>query len=219
MNPINALNASPAPRCVFICGHAGTGKTTLAHQVLQDCLQNPPVQPWCVLDKDTLYGRYSAAVMQTLTGDPHDRDSPIYLEHLREPEYQSLLDVAREQLALGISVIIVAPFSREVRDGRLFDRDWLDLPPASRIDWVWVQVPESVARARITSRNNPRDRYKLAHWDDYRTRLFEPEASRHPALLILNNDIGSTPEAAATALNTGTRRIREHLATPPHSLA
>lgn len=214
------MNSLAAPHCLFICGHAGTGKTTLAHQVLQDCLHTPPTQPWCVLDKDTLYGRYSAAVMQTLTGDPHDRDSPIYLQHLREPEYQSLLDVAREQLALGISVIIVAPFSREVRDGRLFDRDWLDLPSTSIIHWVWVQVPQAVAHARIISRNNPRDRYKLAHWDDYRERLFEPEAASHPELLILNNDIGSTPEAAAAALETGRRRIREHLTfVPPHSLA
>ena len=41
--------------------------------------------PFCLLDKDTLYGGYSAAAMAMLTGDPNDRDSPLFLEHLRDP--------------------------------------------------------------------------------------------------------------------------------------
>lgn len=206
-----AVNTLPALQCVFICGHAGTGKTTLGQAVLKDYLKTAGARSWCLLDKDTLYGRYSAAVMQTLTGDPHDRDSPIYLQHLREPEYQSLLDVAREQLALGISVLIVAPFSREVRDGCLFDATWLNLPDLTQLHWVWVQVPESVAQARITARANPRDDYKLAHWEDYRQRLFEPDSTRHPELLILNNDWGATPQAAAQALISGRDQILAHL--------
>lgn len=88
--------------------------------------------PFCLLDKDTLYGSYSAAAMGMLTGDPNDRDSPLFLEHLREPEYRGLLDTARDNLALGVSALVVGPLSREVRERRLFDRAWLGSMRTSR---------------------------------------------------------------------------------------
>ena len=64
-------------------------------------------EAFCLLDKDTLYGRYSSAAMGALTENPNDRDSPLYLKHLRDPEYQGLLDTARENLALGIGALVV----------------------------------------------------------------------------------------------------------------
>ena len=83
------------------------------------------------LDKDTLYGDYSSRVMQLLTGDPHDRDSPTFLEHLREPEYEGLLATARENLEIGVNVVVCAPFSREVKDGKLFDPQAMGMSPDS----------------------------------------------------------------------------------------
>ncbi len=63
---------------VFFCGHAGTGKTTLAKKLIGPLMQ-ASATPFCLLDKDTLYGGYSAAAMAMLTGDPNDRDSPLFL--------------------------------------------------------------------------------------------------------------------------------------------
>ena len=100
---------------VFICGHAGTGKTTIAKRLVGPLMRETG-EAFCLLDKDTLYGRYSAAAMGALTGDPNDRDSPLYLQHLHDPEYQGLLDTARENLELGVGVIVVGPLSREVRE-------------------------------------------------------------------------------------------------------
>ena len=91
---------------VFFCGHAGTGKTTLAKRLFAP-LMRASGEPFCLLDKDTLYGRYSAAAVGALTGDPNDRDSPLFLQHLRDPEYGSLIDTARENLGLGVSVVVV----------------------------------------------------------------------------------------------------------------
>lgn len=90
------------PYLLFFCGHAGVGKTTLAKRMLAP-LRRATVETFCVLDKDTLYGQYSSAVMGVLTGDVNDRDSPLYLQHLRAPEYRGLLDPARENLALGVA--------------------------------------------------------------------------------------------------------------------
>jgi predicted kinase len=174
------------PRLLFFCGHAGTGKSTLAHRLIGPLMQRTG-EPFCLLDKDTLYGRYSAAAMAAITGDPNDRDSPAYLENLRDPEYHGLLDTARENLVLGISVLVVGPLSREVRAHLLNDPAWLHLPPGTTTQTVWVHLPEDEAHARIIRRGNPNDAYKLAHWDAYRTRRFMPAPADYPELIFFDN--------------------------------
>lgn len=180
------------PRLIFFCGHAGTGKTTLAHRLIGPLMATTG-EPFCLLDKDTLYGRYSAAAMGAITGDPNDRDSAAYLDNLRDPEYQGLLDTARENLALGISVIVIGPLSREIRAHQLADPHWLHVPDGTLTRVVWVHVPEDEAHARIIRRANPNDAYKLAHWDAYRTRRFQPDAADYPELIFFEN---SAPDLA-----------------------
>lgn len=170
---------------VFFCGHAGTGKTTLAKRLIGPLMQATG-EPFCLLDKDTLYGRYSSAAMDALTHDPNDRDSPLYLRHLRDPEYQGLLDTARENLTLGISAIVVGPLSREVRDRRLLDRQWLGIGPDVSLTIVWVHTSEAVARHRIIARGNPNDAYKLAHWDEYRQRRFLPAGGECEGIVMFD---------------------------------
>jgi predicted kinase len=143
--------------------------------------------PFCLLDKDTLFGGYSAAAMAMLTGDPNDRDSPLFLQHLRDPEYRGLLDTARDNLELGVSALVVAPLSREVRERRLFDRAWLGVGADVTLRVVWVHTSDQVARQRIVARANPNDAYKLAHWDEYRQRRFVPSGETCDDLLMFDN--------------------------------
>ncbi|ODS97276.1 MAG: ATPase [Lautropia sp. SCN 69-89] len=173
-------------RLVFIAGHAGTGKTTLARRAVP-LLHARTGESFCVLDKDTAYGAYSAKVMGLLTGDPDDRDSPTFLEHLRDEEYRGLIDIAAENLALGVNVVLVGPFSREVKSKRVFDPLALGVPADTRIRVIWAALDEATAKARIVARGDPRDRYKLEHWDEYRKRRFEPDPAEFPALLRFDN--------------------------------
>src|SRR5690606_10640625 len=161
-------------RLVFFAGHAGTGKTTLAKRAVP-LLHARTGESFCVLDKDTAYGAYSAKVMGLLTGDPDDRDSPTFLEHLRDEEYRGLIDIAAENLALGVNVVLGGPFSREVKSKRVFDPLALGVPADTRIRVIWAALDEATAKARIVARGDPRDRYKLEHWDEYRKRRFEPD--------------------------------------------
>ncbi|WP_261544622.1 AAA family ATPase [Burkholderia multivorans] len=184
---------------VFFCGHAGTGKTTLAKRLIRP-LMRATGEAFCLLDKDTLYGRYSAAAMGALTANPNDRDSPLFLQHLRDPEYQGLLDTARENLALGISAIVVGPLSREVRDRRILDRAWLGIAPDVALTVVWVHTSEEVARERIVARGNPNDAYKLAHWDEYRQRRFVPTGSECDGIVMFDNTAPSDADVDALLL-------------------
>ncbi|MGD9943024.1 MAG: AAA family ATPase [Burkholderiaceae bacterium] len=175
-------------RLIFFAGHAGTGKTTLAKRAVP-LLHAQTGQSFCLLDKDTVYGTYSAKVMGLLTGDPNDRDSPTYLENLRDPEYAGLLDIARENLALGVNVVLVGPFSREVKSRLLFDPPRLAMPEGTTVSVVWVLLDEATAKARIIARGNERDQYKLAHWDEYRVRRFDPDPTEFPELLRFDNTV------------------------------
>ena len=141
------------PRLIFFCGHAGTGKTTLAKRALP-LLHQRSGESFCLLDKDTLYGGYSSAVMGVLTGDANDRDSPLYLQHLRAPEYAGLLNTARENLSVGVNCIVVGPFSREVRAHQLADRAWLGVGDDVTVHVVWVHLQEAEARQRIQARGD-----------------------------------------------------------------
>lgn len=185
--------ACAMPRLIFFCGHAGTGKTTLAKRALP-LLHERSGQSFCLLDKDTLYGDYSSAVMGVIAGNRNDRDSPLYLQHLRNPEYNGLLNTARENLALGVNCIVVGPLSREIKARQLSDRAWLGVGPDVQVRIVWVHLSEAEARRRITARGNPNDEWKLAHWDDYRQRLFMPAAAEYPELLLYDNS--ASPEAS-----------------------
>ncbi|VVE14600.1 ATPase [Pandoraea iniqua] len=173
-------------RLVFFCGHAGAGKTTLAKRLIRPLIERSG-EAFCLLDKDTLYGEFSASVMGALTGNPNDRDSPMYLQTLREPEYAGLLETARENLRLGVNVLVVAPLSRELREGLLFDRGWLQVEDDVSVHVVWVDLDEASAKARIVNRANPNDAYKLAHWDEYRVRRILPPAAAFPGLLRFDN--------------------------------
>jgi predicted kinase len=123
--------------------------------------------------------------MKLTTQNPNDRDSPYYLENLRDWEYQGLIDIARENLLLGVNVILVGPFSKEIQSERMFTASELGIPPQTSIQIAWVDLDESEAKKRMEKRADPRDEWKLAHWDQYAKRRVEPPA--HPTLHRFNN--------------------------------
>ena len=118
--------------------------------------------------------------MQLTTGNPEDRDSPFYLDNLRDWEYSGLIDIVRENLALSVNVILVGPFSRELKSGKIFDLTRLDLPSHTHTRVAWIDLDSNEARSRMEKRADPRDNWKLANWDSYITRRVEPPV--HPDL-------------------------------------
>ena len=121
-----------SPRLILFAGHAGTGKSTLAKKALPLIVEKTG-EDFFFLDKDTVYGAFSAHVMGLTTNNPNDRDSPFYLDHLRDWEYHGLIDIARENLLLGVNVILVGPFSKEIQSGRMMNAEALGIPPQTSI--------------------------------------------------------------------------------------
>ena len=173
-----------APRLILFAGHAGTGKSTLAKRALPLIIEETG-EDFFFLDKDTVYGAFSAHVMKLTTQNPNDRDSPYYLENLRDWEYQGLIDIAKENLLLGVNVILVGPFSKEIQSGKMFNAKDLGIPPETSIQIAWIDLEESEARKRMEKRADPRDEWKLAHWEQYAIRRTEPPA--HSALHRFDN--------------------------------
>lgn len=161
------------PRLLLFAGHAGTGKTTLAKRALP-LLAEKSQRDFFFLDKDTAYGAFSSHVMGLLTGNPADRDSPTYLQNLRDREYSGLVDITRENLALGMNVMLVGPFTRELMAGKFFEPTLLGMPATTVCRVAWIDLSTDEARRRIEKRADARDEWKLAHWDYYLERRVQP---------------------------------------------
>jgi predicted kinase len=184
----NAASTATTParpgRLLLLAGHAGTGKTTLAKRAVA-LLKARSGQDYLFLDKDTAYGAFSSHIMSLLTGNPDDRDSPTYLNHLRDKEYSGLLYIARENLLLGMNVMLVGPFTREIMAGKFFRPTELGMPEFTECRIAWIDLDSAEAKRRIELRKDARDAWKLAYWDEYLKRRVEPPT--HPALMRLDN--------------------------------
>jgi predicted kinase len=166
------------PRLILFVGHAGTGKTSLAKKALP-LIAERTGEDFFFLDKDTVYGAFSSHMMGLLTGDPHDRDSPTYLQNIRDQEYAGLIDIVRENFSLNVNVILVGPFTRELMAGKFFHPTELGLPASTTCRIAWIDLVSEVARQRIEHRADARDAYKLAHWETYLQRRVEPPVHHH----------------------------------------
>ncbi|MDS1139570.1 AAA family ATPase [Pusillimonas sp. SM2304] len=157
---------------LFILGHAGTGKSFLTdHFVAQQQAQG---RAWCVLDKDVVSEIWSGPFLEAMGQDPNDRDSPFFKDQVRDLEYLSTLRIARDQLELGLNVVFPAPWSRELASSALFSNQALGFPQHTQLRHVWLELPIPVRRDRIIQRADPRDQWKLDHWDDYISALKRP---------------------------------------------
>ncbi|MYN12074.1 AAA family ATPase [Pusillimonas sp. TS35] len=162
------------PTALFILGHAGVGKSFLTTQfVLQ---QRKARHAWCVLDKDVVSECWSGPLLQALGFDPNDRDSPAFKTHVRDLGYQSTLRIARDQLEFDLDVVLPGPWNRELSSGALFSPQALGLPGETRLRHVWLDLSPEIRRERIIRRGDPRDQWKLDHWDAYLAPLRQPDA-------------------------------------------
>lgn len=158
-------------KLIFVAGVAGTGKSTVARAITKK-------MPSVYLDRDTVAGRYTDVFLAHNGLDPDDRDSAFFLTHCRDVEYDITMDVALENLALGKDVILISPFTKELKDETWIDRTLARI--GLTLNDVVVKVivvylsDMLVQKERIIGRATARDTWKLENWDEYSKRLQDP---------------------------------------------
>lgn len=153
---------------VLVAGFAGSGKTEVAKVLAREF-------GWALIDKDTLTRPLLEEAAKVVCGDPDDRQSETYIDVLRPREYECLMDTVMEVVRHGCSVVVTAPFLKEVADAAWceefeFEATFVD----STVHWVWVSADLPTMRSRLTNRRANRDRWKLANWHSY-AEFVDPE--------------------------------------------
>jgi hypothetical protein len=66
------------------------------------------------------------------------------------------------------------------------------VPPQTSIQIAWIDLEESEAKKRMEKRADPRDEWKLAHWEQYTKRRTEPPT--HALLHRFDNSVFNDSE-------------------------
>lgn len=121
------------------------------------------------LDKDDLGPIIRRAF--AVSGHPVEMDGAFYLENLREAEYDTIMSIAFSALEFNRTVILNAPFGKEVRDEKhMHDIKARANAISAELVLIWVTAPIEVCHERMIARNSSRDAWKLANWQDYVSR-------------------------------------------------
>jgi len=141
----------------IVCGAPGAGKSTYARRLAA-------ARHATLLDIDTVTERLVRIALCQSGHSADDRDSGYFKRIFREPIYETLFAVARENLPAQ-DVIIVGPFTRELSDPAWPSR--LASVLGVSVEVHYVQCAPEIRRQRLARRGNARDLAKLSDWGNH----------------------------------------------------
>ncbi len=147
-------------RMILVSSPPACGKTFISKQLAKN------LKHVVYLDKDTLIP-LSKQIFR-VAKKPYDRSSDFFEENIRDYEYDVILDLGFEALEYDDTVLINAPFTREIRDAEYIAKLHAKLRSlGARLTVIWVVTTPEVCRERMRRRNSDRDVYKITHWNEY----------------------------------------------------
>lgn len=156
----NDKKAAPVKKLILVASPPASGKTYVARQLAKT------LKHVVYLDKDTLIS-LSRQIFKA-AGQPYDRSSEFFQKNVRDYEYETILNLATEALRYEDTVIVNAPFTKEVRNPHYIRSLRKNLGRKNiRLCVVWVVTDPEVCHQRMLHRNSSRDTWKLDHWEEY----------------------------------------------------
>lgn len=174
---------------ILMMGVAGTGKSTLSREIIRRICA-------VYLDNNHVADAFF----------PDTRSSLKY-QRLRSRFYKALYTITKENLKLGNSVLLDVPHVKDVQS-----REWRDFikelvkQTETKLITIRCLCSESSLRARLSSRGERRDEWKLKHWKKFLTQ--EPIKVPIP-FPHLNID---TEQSFRRSANTAIRYIEKQMA-------
>ena len=179
-------------RMILVASPPACGKTKLSKKLATE------LKHIVYLDKDSLIPL--SKQIFAVANQPYNRSSDFFEKEIRDYEYVVIVDMALEALKYENTVLVNAPFTREIRDMDYINNLKAKLAEVgAKLSVVWIVTDPEVCHQRMIDRASDRDTWKLEHWDEYISsqNFVIPENLRDPdddeSLLLYYN---STDEMA-----------------------
>lgn len=150
------------PTVIFLIGAASSGKSSIGKLIASH-------YNFSYLDKDIICNKFTGVLLESKGYSPHERDGcSFYSDVVMDIEYQTLLGIANDNLQLGNSVVLDAPFlgyfSNKNYINELKDKyGWQNVKTMV----LHVTIDFSVLKERMKERALERDTWKFANWDSF----------------------------------------------------
>lgn len=168
------------PTLILGAGIAASGKTTffreLAKYVYDAFLIDKDTVKEAFLLKPAILPGFGTEPMLNykLSGSAISDSSVYYHKNVKLQSYRLLLELAKDNLAVGKHPILDAPYVKELRNGYLSEiiaPFFEGITP--RIKIIFCYAPEEVIKQRMKERGMKRDQAKLVSEESWKTFLVE----------------------------------------------
>src|SRR4051794_31047853 len=134
-----------------VAGAPGAGKSTTAESLRRLLVPHP-----ALLDKDVLFIGLEDEVLRAYGRADDEREGPWYDEHVKRHKYAAMTATARQIRAGGCPVLLVAPFTMQIRDTARW-RTWVADLGGPRVHLVWVRIDAETLLERLRARGREKD--------------------------------------------------------------